>query len=95
MTGEVIMTVLDKKSVKTFANKQQEIKFKGADPDYLVYQKKKGDPYIFFATKKGMQEYLQTSLEEEGKKISKEVLNIRVGESLMLEDGSIWIRLKR
>lgn len=93
MQASVVMTVLDKKSVKTFANKQKEIKFVGADPSFLVYQVKDGTPYIFFSTKKGMQEYVNSSLEKNGKKIAQEIANIKPGEALQIEDGSIWVKI--
>ena len=95
MIGNVVMTVLDRKNIKTFANKQNPIKFKGADPDYLVYQIKEDTPYIFFATKAGMIEYINSSLDEDGKKISTIVKNIKPGEAFKSEeDSTIWIKLK-
>lgn len=85
--------ILDKKSLKTFADKQQEVKFTGNDPMFLVYKVKDGTPYVFFATKKGMQEYLNTTLEKDGKKTALEVAQIKPGESYQTEDGTIWVKL--
>ena len=89
----ILMTVLDKKSIKTFADKPQKLKFIGADPQYLVYRVKDGTPFLFFSTKKGMQEYINTQMEENSKKIAQQINNIKPGESFKTEDGSIWLKL--
>lgn len=93
LQATVLMTVLDKKTIKTFTDKPQEIKFIGADPQYLVYRVKDGTPFIFFATKKGMQEYINVQMEKDGKKIAQQINNIKPGDSFKTGDGSIWLKL--
>ena len=95
LDGSIILTVLDKKSIKTFANNQKELKFKGADPRYLVYQVKKGVPYIFFSTDKGASEFINTTVEEDGKKQYALVRRLKVGEGVQTSDGTFWLRIAK
>ena len=93
--ANIPVTVLDKKSLKTFANNVKELKFKGAEPSFLAYKVKDGIPYIFFATEMGMQEFLNTTLEENGKQISQRVIRLKYGESIQTEDKIIWTRIAK
>lgn len=94
LQASVVLNVLDKRNVKTFASKQEPVKVKGTNPQYLIYQVKDGEVYVYFSTKRGMLEFVQTSLEEKGKQTAQEIARLKVGESLKIEDGSIWIRLE-
>ena len=93
LTENVVMTVLDKRSVKTFADKQKDIVIKGNTPDFLVYQKKDGKIFVFFATKAGMKEFILTSLEDEGKKIVAKLNSLKKGFSYAINEDTVWVRI--
>ena len=93
VTNNVVMTVLDKKSVKSFADKQKDIVIKGNTPDFLVYQKKDGKTFVYFATKSGMKEFLLVSLKEQGKGVVQKILALKKGQSFAINADTVWLRI--